>query len=432
MTNQAEEFVLAEHVPGAAPARASTPLPASRRATTWAVVGVALVVGGVLTSPGPIYPPLEDGIAWNVLDLDLMTEPRVAWTAELSAVEVLGAVDGTVVIGLGSESPAVDEPWPDSTTVGLDARTGAELWRLTDGTCVLGADAVTCVQDQGSPDARVTNHAADGTATRPVTHAGAVVATRLDGGGLLVVEGGSTAIAELVRIDDWGAEMWRSRLRYSGLADSGYFGLDVVGGYVSAASGWFDLETGEARELPYLESDANDALRETLEDGSTLVTLADGREVHVPPGELLLEVDDALGGPVSLHSSSDGALVSTWDGGSATFTPSADLDCLLLARLQGALVEQCLPSSGIGTLRMRAIDQLTTEHLWEHTGTTGFGSVPATADTLVLSLAGSVQGVDPRTGVPRWSVPVAGVNPRVTVTDDYLIVLTPEAVIRLG
>src|SRR5690606_13765847 len=114
------------------------------------------------------------------------------------------------------------------TILAIHADTGADRWQITSGTCTLSGDGATCVQGSGSPDAMITVTDDRGQAD-PVPYPGAMRAQRLDDGGLLVVEGGSTALAQVVRLAADGTEIWRSALGFSGLADIGWTGFTVAG-----------------------------------------------------------------------------------------------------------------------------------------------------------------------------------------------------------
>lgn len=85
------------------------------------------------------------------------------------------------------------------------------------------------------------------------------------------------------------------------------------------------------------------------------------------------------------------------------------------------------------------IDELTGETLWERTGdpfwsSNGFGlpTTIATADALLLSSAGAVEAIDPRTGEPLWSRAVPGDVTRMLALEDGLLVFSHDQVIRLG
>lgn len=441
MTSETDEFTFAEqqHAP---PPRPRTPLPVSRRASTWAVAGVGLILAGVLSASGPIYPSLEDGVAWNILDLDLRREPEVMWVAEVANGEVLGELDGAIVSRQGNVIYSDDEEAHPSDLVGLDAATGAERWRIedTDHTCEIGSGAVTCTEHRASPDAIVTIYSADASTSTSVDHPGAMSARALDDGGLLVVEGGTTALADLVRLDAAGNEVWRSQLSFSGLADSGYSHIDVLGdAAIATAGGSVDLATGgePTSYSPWFgDTDVNGTARQPTTDGATEVMFTDGATLVVPPEEMWLDVDDAFGGPVSLQGD-EITIVAAWDGGQTTHEVGQP-HCWLQARLQGALVQTCFNDGDLTDSTVMAVDQLTGEQLWERTSSLGSSTFLASTDTLVLSTDGAIEGVDPRTGESRWSIPVPGQFPRTTteegdlVIPDGLLVWTDEALMRLG
>lgn len=430
---ETDEFVLAESSHAQAAERRHRPLPIGRRASTWGAVGAALILLGVLVTPGPLYPPLGEGIEWNVLEMDLATEPDVAWVAEIDRAHLLGERDGVIVLMQEGDLWDEAEELPARTMIGLDQGTGSELWRIEDEwrTCQLGSGSITCTADPTAAGAAVIVHDLDSITTQPtvIPYPGAISATTLDDGGMLVIEGGTEALAELVRRDADGGELWSVALSFSGLADSSHAHIELLESGVAVTSGGtFDIETGEPSQ-GFSGVDAEGTIRTLTDRWATAVTFADGSEVLVPPGEAWLEVDDAFGGPVSLQWGAAGDVTVRWDGGEHTHA-LFDSGCWLLMRLQGALVHACPDADGENG-HIVAVDQKTGEELWRRPSGTSGGRT-ASADTIVLTSAGTVEGADPRTGESRWSIPVPGERPGVTAIGDVLIVVTSEALLLLG
>lgn len=413
----------------APPPRARGPRPVGDRASTWGAVGGLLVLIGVVATPGPIEPPLTDGLEWNVLDLDLTTEPDVLWEIENPGVSmVLGRIGETIVFSAGDQ--VLGEPPPP--TVGIDATNGDEQWRFEGGPCVLTTSTATCVTEPATPGAGVVLVDAEGPAAPPLRHPGAMVAMALEDGGMLVIEGGRTALSELLRLDAWGREVWRTRLDFSGLAPSGYWRLGLVGSRVVTSSSTVDLASGEPLDTwAGIELSDDGTARESLDDGSMLLTLTDGTQRVLDPDVLWLDIDDAVDGPVSLRWD-DGDVVATWEDGSSRIALDVEEDCRPTARLQGTLVVQCLSQGPPGETQFLGFDQQTGAPLWQRTGLPWSQQPIASADTFVVSTTEGIEGVDPRTGEPRWSVPIEAAWIFSSAVHDYLVIRTPDVLMRLG
>ncbi|WP_420112889.1 PQQ-binding-like beta-propeller repeat protein [Pseudactinotalea sp.] len=427
-----DEFILTEQLPGAAPTRTRRPLPLIRRAETWIAIAVALILTGVMITPGPIYPPLGDGIAWNVLDMDLTTEPDLAWETELpETAYLLGAGADTIAVAVDGEVSEDSDSLPALTILGLDATTGTQRWEIDDPdrSCLPDGTFVTCVQGSGEPEATISVYPA--TDAPPTVHdyPGAITAVALDDGGLLVAEGGGTGIAMLVRLDTEGEELWRSRLSVSGQAGPGEISLEANGGYVAVSGGiLYDLATGERMDQSMAPVDVaqDGSTRRGGFRGPTVVTTADGTEFLVPPGELWLGVDDAFGGPVSLTFDGDGSVVSTYDGRSERVLPEGI--GWPFARLNGVLLVYADDPTSDADATLIGVDELTGNELWRRVGDLSqslwpfrWGSVPASADTIVLSSAGRLDGIDPRTGEARWSISLDAESADVHAVDGGLL-----------
>ncbi len=382
--------------------------------------------------------PRGEGVAWNVLDLDLTTEPTVTWTTavELSddtiSLDLLGESGGVVVVALNRSVRIEGEPPPSTPMLGLDAATGAVRLRIEDDdqTCQLGAEAVTCVTDGSTRDAAVVTYPTDGGESVAADHPGAMSALLLDDGGMLVMEGGTTALADLVRLDSSGAELWRSQLAISGMADASYLPIEVTAGTVQTWGGTVDLASGgDPTTFPPLETAVDGATRTLLHDGTTQLVAADGSEVIIPPGEMWLSTDDAFGGAVSLREEPAGSVVAYWDGGTRTHAPSEGGSCFTSIRLDGVLVQYCDDAPDLVNLRLVAIDQATAEQLWERPDS--WGQTLATSDTLVLATNGEAEGIDRRTGETRWSIQVPDGFVRLAVVDGGILAFTTDVVMRL-
>lgn len=428
-----DEFVLTEQLPGAAPTRARRPLPFVRRAETWVAAGIALILTGVMVTPGPIYPPLGDGIAWNILDLELTTEPGVVWSTEFPETAfLLGASDDTIAVAMEGEAPEDSDNLPALTVIGLDATTGMQRFVVEDPdrSCQLSAASVTCVQGSGEPEAMIGVYPVTGAAPTDHAYPGAITAVALDDGGLLVAEGGETGIAMLVRLDPDGAELWRSRLSVSGQADPGMISLEQRGDYATASGGiLYDLVSGERVDqgLAAIDIALDGSTREGGHRQPTVVTSTDGTELLVPPGEVWLSVDDAFGGPVSLRFANDGSVHSSADGRTQRILPEGVGWPFL--RLNGVLVVYSHDSTGTAEAMLVAVDERSGTELWRRAGDLIFsvqrssqGMLPASADTIVLNSEGRLEGVDPRAGEARWAIPLEDESAAVSALDGGLLV----------
>lgn len=428
--NGSEEFELGQ--PSAAPEPGSTTRRERRRArpSPWVVTAVALVVAGVVAAPpAALLPRAEpDGIAWNVLDIDLRSEPEPLWQAGVSVTGVIGVTARTLVV----ESSGLFHT--HRILHALDLDTGHLRWSLADPerTCQLGSTALVCVRDRGGPDAVVATVQPSG-ATRTIELPGALAGVDIgDGEGLVAIVGDVPELAHLVRLDEDGAEVWRTQLTISGRADVGFTGLALTDDGVVTASGYFDLATGDLSGMttPVDDTAADGAVRTVRDDGSTLVSTPAGGERVVPSGELWLTVDDSFGGQVSLTRANDDddILVRPADADEGWRLRSTPL-CWPVARLAGTLLQWCTDVIGTSTI---AYDLSTGERLWQRGEPGGWLSpMIASPDTLLMTTDDGVAGLDPRTGLPRWSIPVPGSYVDAIAVGGTVLVWSDEVLVRL-
>lgn len=425
-----DEFVLTEAARGApAPPRRAR---WTESAATWVAASAALVLVGVLAC-APAQPDLSDGIRWNVLAADLTTEPAITWWTDLAVDEVLGALGENVLVTT-DHGVDTDDDQVGRTITAVDISTGEQRWHVADParTCELSPRVLACVTNEGEPEATITLTGADGTVARTVPHPGALSAIDVDGGGLVVVEGGSGALADVVRIEGFGKERWRHTLSFSGEADWSWTDLEVDGDVaVVPRSGSWDLASGERVAWSEHET-AHDGTARRVIDGTTLVTLPDGTELEVPAEEMRLAIDDAFGGPVSLRFAVNAGITATSDEGAVTYVTESDTRlCDPRVRLHGTLVQVCIETSGVSETELVAVDQLTGQPLWSRTGV-GFRQQVAAMDTLIVSSGTGVEGIDPATGETRWAIPLIDGYPLLTAVDGVILVSTRGTLMRLG
>lgn len=429
MTAPTDEFELAA-APAVAPA-ARHRRRWTRRPGTWAAVAGALVLAGVVAAP-PLRSLESDGVAWNLLDLDLRSAPEPLWQASIAgASDVVGVIGRTVLVGGGDADMVVDAP--ARTVSGVDLDTGAIVFTVADpeNTCQAGTDTLACVEGRAGQAATVVVRDDQGGTLREVPFPGALSALVLDDDGLAVLEGFDSGVSDLVRIDAEGDELWRAPTSFSGRVDTSYNDLRIVDGSVETATGPFDLATGDRIEDPRWRAVSSDSAGTTVSvtAESTVVTTAGGEQLTLPPDERVLDIDDALGGPIALTGLDDGSLaVHPREDDRPLWTITEDA-CWLLARLDGVLVMRCFQSTGTQIL---ALDQLSGDPLWERPGDIWADGLGASDDTLLLTTGDGVSGVDPVTGEERWALPVPGDWMEIETAADAVILVTSEVLVRLA
>ena len=398
------------------------------RPAPWVAAAAALVLVGIALAP-PSEPTTDPGIVWNVLDLDLRDEPMPLWQAPIGASDAVGVIDGTLVVEAAGAGEGAEVS--TRTLVGVELATGAEVFMQEDpdNTCQLGHATLTCVADRGGPAASMIVRDSLGRVIREQPHPDALSAVALDDGGYVLIEGTSSGVADLLRVDADGAQMWRTATTFSGRVDPSYNSLHLTDGWVETASGAFDLDTGEPPEdlVRFAEVDPAGSTSVATHDGTVLRTTA-GDQVVLPADEPLLDIDDSPGGPLALTGNHGTVSVHRRDEGASLWTITED-QCWVTARLQSTLVMQCFEANGS---RILALDQLTGSSLWTQPATPWSSLDAATTDTLLLSTPAGVSGVDPRTGEDRWRIWVPGTFWTVEAAAGAVVVLSDEALIRIS
>lgn len=320
----------------------------------------------------------------------------------------------------------------DRALAAVDLSSGELRWRVDDpgASCRLGAHLLVCTHDRGERDARLVTWDATGPTGEVTPYPYALAAVDLEGGDLLVVEGGSVAPAQLVRVEPDLTQRWRVELDYPGHASDSYTRLTLAGSYVGTAAGSFDVRTGRPDpESGFPEVAVDGSLRTSPRGGWTRVEHPDGSESSVASTDAWLRVDDAFGGPVSITGGDGGVTVRVRGEEEPVWRMDAN-GCWLVGRVQGVLLRPCFDAIGATT---EAYDQLTGELLWTRSEAGGWLSDQiASADTLLLTIGGGVSGIDPRTGDPRWTRPVTGTFADVDAVGGALLVWSDRVLMRLG
>lgn len=425
-----EEFELAEPDGEGGPAqpragrrRASQPLP-------WILTAIALVgIGAANSGPVPISYGAGSGPDIGLLDLDVRREPETVWTTELRFPEVVHAAGDRAVV-------VEDDDGAGRSVLGLDLANGSEVWRYYDAgyTCTWGTP-VGCVDDPGSPDARlVLIDLVDGSReTRPYPWAVAVVAA---GEGATVVIETSEALESVLLLEADGSERWRVDLDVvEGAAPPFWTQLDVIDGRVEIYNAGSAIEIATGAVSPIDRWRVGDGVDIEFDgDGAAGLTPV----VHTPDGsvslqrdELLLPHDDDLGGAVALAQDPAGRVVATLraDGTELWRMPSASGGCHPVARLRGTLMTPC---SGEAENRLVGWDLRTGEERWSLPAPVF--ALGATADSILVVdyVEGHLFALDALDGSQHWFTPLRvddSVN--LVALSNGLLVATRTSVVRL-
>ncbi len=382
-----------------APADATPPEPrpttqgrARRRASPlpWVVAAVALVLVGALNAtPTPLVAGRGSGQPVGLTELNLDVAPQVVWRTAAGAEDLGIHSDRTVVTIRLTET--------ETRFTGRDLATGETVWTHDDrdGTCQ--AQTMTCVDDAGERDAVVVElDPADGTQTR-TPHAGTIAAMATPRG-LLVVEASESEVNGIVLLAPDGSEIWRTiGAIEEGDAVGSLFLLDDEQVQVGMGT-ILDLATGEPpdmEEAPYFWTGEIEA--DPLVGGGWLVHAPEG-DVLIDPDQLFLQLDDDVGGPITLHYAADNA-VSARVGSTEIWRAELDT-CWPMARLRGVILEGCAEGDDVVVVGR---SELTGEQVWgpEPGGWLLLGS----DDVVVIVHEGELIGMEAVSGRTLWSVP---------------------------
>jgi hypothetical protein len=363
--------------------RRASPLP-------WVAAAVALVlVGAVNATPTPLVAGRGSGQPVGLTDLNLDEAPQIVWQTAASGEDLGIHTDRTILTFSLTET--------DTRFTGRDLATGETVWTHDDrdGTCQ--AQTMTCVEDAGQRDAVVVEiDLDDGTQTR-TPHPGAIAAMATPRG-LLVVESSESAANGIVLLASDGSEIWRTvgAVEETDAAGS-LFLIDDEQVHVGMAT-TLDLATGvppELEDTPYFWTGEIEA--DPLVGGGWLVHAPEG-DVLVEPDQLFLQLDDDVGGPITLHYATDNA-VSARVGSTEIWREELD-SCWPMARLRGVILEGCAEGDDVVLVGR---SELTGDPVWGPAP--GGWPMLGSDDVVVVDQGGEVIGLEVVSGRTLWSVP---------------------------
>lgn len=406
--------------------------PLHHRAVPWLTLGVVLVLAGIAAAPGP--PPEQVGI------IDRVAEPEQQWEADVGFDGLLENEDGVI------ESPEVHLAGetvlylaPDEVTA-LDAADGSQRWRAggTDLRCHPSDPVLLCADGHGGDAELVRLHLADGEVARESRpNLLAAIAIEDD----IAIIHSQQELTLLDRLGPDGEPRW-SQVLLSGYAwpqeMALHTSMEILGENILvairsgaiAASGIFDVDSGQAQDLPRgaeLEDRRNPpgghlgaGWQAIGADHSTYPIAPDGT-VSEPQGPTNLLVDDDAGSPVHFVTTSR-ALSARSEGGEEIWAREEPDPPIPWARIGGVLIT-------IGADGLLGLDLATGAEQWQSETWPSLQTF-SDGETLVQLAPGPedrlhIVGIDAATGVESFDVATSGGSyPRITVADDRLVLLT--------
>lgn len=279
----------------------------------------------------------------------------------------------------------------------------------------------------GTRDAVVVTIDTESGAMTTAEHPAAVAAIATERGTVVVEERRGTAIEEVVLVAPDGTERWRVEADMAETeSDPAWVMMRVTDGVlVSDYSGSaLTLSTGEPATAPQLAGYEGYTVEQT--DNGYLLHTASG-DIQIGPSELMLWLDDDLGGPVVLRQDSSGAITASVRSDGTELWQLVDPQCYPWMRLGGSIVIGCWGEDGEGVAA--ALDELTGEERW--TADDADWPMAASTDAVLLSSGdrSAIIAVDPRNGQELWSQPLPdrGYGNYVTI-DGGMLVASDSAV----
>lgn len=406
--------------------------PLHQRAVPWLALGVVLVLAGIGAAPGP--PPEQVGI------IDRVAEPEQQWAADIGFDDQSENDDGLFEwpeVHLTGDTVLYLAP---GEVTALDAADGSQRWRAggTDLRCHLNDPVLLCADGHGEDAELVHLHLADGEVARePRPNLLAAIAVDDD---IAIIH----SQQELTLLDRLGPD---GEPRWSQVLLSGYpwpqemalhTSVEILGENLLvairsgaiAASGIFDVDSGQAQDLPRgAELEDRRSLpgvhlgagwQAIGADHSTYPIGPDGT-VGEPQAPSNLLVDDDAGSPVHFVTTSR-TLSARSEEGEEIWVREESEPRIPWARLGEVLIT-------IGADGLLGLDLDTGAEQWQSETLSSLQSF-SDGETLVQLAPGPedrihIVGIDVATGAETFDVATSGGSfPHITLAEDRLVLLT--------